>query len=143
VDNSIARARCRINLGHLDRTMEGKMVALSEVVDSNTAKCAAAKQTFQDARRNLLKWQKYVRALGIATVVSSIVLLGAATLIIFGVVGLAANIGAAVGVVATVVTGAGFIWVTGQAKNADTQRAAAMKDIATYCGAESLKASIM
>jgi len=102
----------------------------------DSSKCDAANASFALSLDNLKKWQKQKRALGIATVVSSIVLLGAATLLIFGVPGLGTNIGLAVGAVATVITGAGFLFVTNSAKTAQEEHDKALRAVAKYCGPE-------
>ena len=102
----------------------------------DSSKCDAANASFALSLDNLKKWQKQKRALGIATVVSSIVLLAAAALLIFGIPGLGTNIGLAVGSAATVITGAGFIFVTNSAKTAQQEHDRALRAVAKHCGAD-------
>jgi hypothetical protein len=111
------------------------------LLDNN--QCTIAKEKYRDERGNGVKWESYVRVLGIATVAAAVVLIAAACLLVFGVQGLAANITAAVGAIGTVVGSSFILFVTRQRNRAHTNWNDALKDVAKYCGEDEVRKTLL
>lgn len=103
--------------------------------------CDASSLAFDNATALKRRWDTLVLALGWTTTISAIVLIAAATAVVFipKSVDLGGSVTAAVGAVGTVVAGAGFVFIVKMSKSAARASSQALRDVAKYCSEQKIR----